>query len=111
MSSTDFDAPNADATTTTSTRRDGINTILSGAGFALLGTIGLWVSFWLAGGAKTILGAGPLIGGGMIGYGATQAVLGDRLRFLRWVASVIAGLIVLAAVFVLLESTLGVTFE
>lgn len=80
-----------------------------GAAFALAGVLGLWLSFRFGNGAKAILGAGPLIGGGMIGFGAVQMLLGDRIPFLRWVAAVVSGFVILGATIVLLETTLGVT--
>lgn len=85
--------------------------MMQGAGFAALGIAGLWVSFRLAGNARALLGAGPLIGGGMVGYGATQAVFGDRIAALRWVVAVVSGFCILGATIVLLETTLGVTFS
>ena len=91
-------------------RRTGWSTILQGALFVAAGFAGLWISFRFADGARAILGAGPLIGGGMIGYGAVQVLLGDRLTWFRWIAAVLSGLLILGATIVLLEETLGVTF-
>ncbi len=91
-------------------RRAGLSTMLQGLGFALAGIAALWISFRFGDRARTILGAGPLIGGGMMGYGAVQILLGDRLSALRWIVAVIAGPAVLGATVILLETTLGVTF-
>lgn len=92
------------------TRRAGVKTMAEGLGFTAAGVAGLWISFWLGDSAKTILGAGPLIGGGMIGYGGVQFLLGSAFRPVRWIAAVIAGIVTVGATIVLLETTLGVTF-
>jgi hypothetical protein len=91
-------------------RRVGLTTVAEGLACTAVGGAALWISFWLGDSAKTILGAGPLIGGGMIGYGSTQALFGPSLRPLRWVAAVIGGVVVVAMTVILLEMTLGVTF-
>ena len=91
-------------------RRAGITTVAEGVVIAVVGIVGLWLSFWLGDSAKTILGAGPLFGGGMIGFGTTQLLFGSSLRFLRWVVAVISGIALVGVTIVLLETTLGVTF-
>lgn len=105
------DAPQPDSDLETiSSRKAGLSTMWQGALFAVAGIIGLWISFLAADNARAILGAGPLIGGGMVGYGATQTILGSRLRFVRWIVAVISSAVVLGATIVMLEFTLGVTF-
>ena len=93
-----------------SERVDGLKSIWSGVTLVALGFGGLWLSFKLAGNARTILGAGPLIGGGMIGYGAVQAALGSQLPALRWVGAAIAAVVSIGATIIVLEVTAGASF-
>jgi hypothetical protein len=91
-------------------RTEGLRVIGEGLSVFALGFGGLWLSFRLAGDAKTILGAGPLFGGAMVGHGVIQSVFGERVRWLRIVAAIVGGIVGIGVAIVLLEELLGIVF-
>ena len=90
------------------TRVEGLKLALAGAVAFVISFAALAVCFYLFGKSKAILGAGSLIGGGFVGYGLVQFVLGRHLKFVRWVGATMGGVAGVGATIFALESLLGV---
>ncbi len=91
-------------------RREGWRLARQGALWAIGGALLLLITLLLLDSAPIWFGALPLFGGGAVGFGFAQGVLGSRLSWLRWVVAVVAGVVVFGAAVLLIELLVGPVF-